>query len=206
MRSLFVAIVILVVAAGCSDSDESTPSAEDDSTDAAGTTVAAVTTTAAPVTSQAPDPVPLRFTVDGVASGGTVPIDYTCDGANDTPTVTIDEVPTDVEELALVVDDPDAPTVSPFVHWVVYGIGADSTEVTDGDAALLYGVTDAGTESWFGPCPPPGDGPHTYQWRLFGLSSTQDLEPGLGGRDLEEAIAAAVVTEAVLTASYERAN
>jgi len=203
MRSLFVAIVILVVAAGCSGSDESTSSAEDDSTDAAVTTV---TTTAAPVTSKAPDPVPLRFTVDGVASGGTVPIEYTCDGANDTPTLTIDEVPTDVEELALVVDDPDAPTESPFVHWVVYGISADAAGIADGDGSLRFGVTDAGTESWFGPCPPPGDGPHTYQWRLFGLSSTQDLEPGLDGRDLEESIAGAVATEAILTASYERAN
>lgn len=59
---------------------------------------------------------------------------------------------------------------------------------------------------WFGPCPPLGDGLHTYRWKLFGLSSALGLEPGLDGRALEDAIAEIVVTDALLIASYERAG
>ena len=111
-----------------------------------------------------------------------------------------------VEELALVMDDPDAPTDSPFVHWAVYGIGTDTATVTDGDASLTYGVNDAGTDAWFGPCPPPGDGLHTYRWKLFGLSAAMDLEAGLDGRALEAAIADTIVADSLLIASYERAT
>ena len=118
--------------------------------------------------------------------------------------MTIEGVPPNVEELALLVDDPDAPTESPFVHWVVYGIGVGTSTISDGDASLTYGFNDAGTAAWFGPCPPPGDGLHTYRWKLFGLSTALALEPGLDGRALEDAIAETVVTEALLIASYER--
>lgn len=141
-----------------------------------------------------------------MTGGSNVPTRYTCDGANETPTVTIGGVPSNVAELALIVDDPDAPTDSPFVHWLVYGISAETASVIDGDASLTYGLTDARTDGWFGPCPPPGDGLHTYRWRLFGLSEAMDLDSGLDGRALEAAIAPTVVTDALLIASYARAD
>ena len=217
MRSLVVGVVMtLVVAAGCSDSDDSASTDTDPDTEASATTAAGPATsapssdTSAPPESasgtSAPAATALLFTVDGVTGGSNVPIEFTCDGANETPAVTIEGVPPNVEELALIVDDPDAPTDSPFVHWAVYGIGIDTATVTDGDASLTYGVNDAGTEAWFGPCPPPGDGLHTYRWKLFGLSAAMALEAGLDGRALEAAIADTVVTDSLLIASYERAT
>ena len=140
-----------------------------------------------------------------MVGGQNVPIENTCDGANETPPVTIEGVPPDVEELVLVVEDPDAPTEFPFVHWLVYGIGPDTTVVTDGDATLTYGLTDAGTESWFGPCPPAGEF-HTYRWRLLGLSTASGLEPGLDGRIVEDAITGSVVVDALVISSYSRAE
>ncbi|MFA9565448.1 MAG: YbhB/YbcL family Raf kinase inhibitor-like protein [Acidimicrobiales bacterium] len=212
MRALLVTVVaVLLLASGCSDSD--------DGDEAATEPDATATTSTGPATSSStPDPsegtstttsataVSLQFSVDGLTGGSNVPVDFTCDGANETPAVTIEGVPSGVEELALVVDDPDAPTDSPFVHWAVYGIGTDTSTVTDGDASLTYGVNDAGTDAWSGPCPPPGDGLHTYRWKLFGLSAATDLEPGLDGRALEAAIADTIVTDSLLIASYERAT
>lgn len=218
MRSVFGGLVaVLVLAASCGDSDDSSPSTADDtdsstttsttaSTDGGDSAAAPEPSTDGQETTEPAAPVALRFTVEGVVGGQNVPVEHTCDGDNEVPPVTIEGVPDDVEELALVVDDPDAPTDDPFVHWVVYGIGPDTTTVTDGDASLSYGTNDAGTDTWFGPCPPPADGLHTYRWKLYGLSSALDLEPGLDGRAVEEAIAAAVVTDALLISSYERAG
>lgn len=205
MRSFLIsAAAILVLASGCSDSSDNSPTADSDTTTASPDTSAPPTS--APGTTTPAGPVAFLFTVDGVTGGGSVPIEYTCDGANETPALTIEGVPTNVEELALIVDDPDAPTDSPFVHWAVYGIGPDTTTITDGDPSLTYGTTDAGTDTWFGPCPPPGDGLHTYRWKLFGLSTAMDLEPALDGRALEAAIVETVVTDSLLIASYQRAE
>jgi Raf kinase inhibitor-like YbhB/YbcL family protein len=224
MRTSLVGLVaILLLAAGCADSDDS-PTLSDSGNGASVTTAGPTTSTVppaastpattapvttAPETTAPPTTQPVAavaFTVDGVTGGASVPIEFTCDGANETPAVTIEGVPSNVAELVLIVDDPDAPTASPFVHWVVYGIGADTATITDGDPLLTYGVTDVGIEEWFGPCPPTGDGLHTYRWKLFGLSTVLGLEPGLAGPAVEAAIAEAVVSEALLIASYERAE
>ncbi len=211
MRALLLAVAAVLLASGCSDSDDGDEAATPDPS--VTTAIAPATSSdpadtaeAAPTTAPAATAASLQFSVEGVTGGSSVPVEFTCDGVNETPAVTIESVPAGVEELALVVDDPDAPTDSPFVHWVVYGIGTETTVVTDGDAALTYGTNDAGTEAWFGPCPPPDDGLHTYRWKLFGLSSAMELEPGLDGRALEDAIADVVATDSLLIASYERAT
>jgi Raf kinase inhibitor-like YbhB/YbcL family protein len=210
MRTLLLTLAaVLLLAAGCSDSDDGdeAPTGPDSSvTTAIAPATSADTAEAAPTTAPAATAASLQFSVEGVTGGSTVPVEFTCDGANETPAVTIEEVPDGVVELALIVDDPDAPTASPFVHWVVYGIGSDTTVITDGDDALAYGVNDAGTDAWFGPCPPPDGGLHTYRWKMFGLSALMDLPSGVDGGTLEAAIADAAVAEALLIASYERAG
>ncbi len=208
MRSTVIGvIVVLVLAAGCSDSDDDDRPTVVPDTEATATTEpdTAAPATSAPVPTAPPDAVALDFTVEGVTGGSNVPTEYTCDGANEVPTVNIEGVPASVEELAIIVDDPDAGD-SPFVHWAVYGISPETAAVTDGDGSLTYGMTDGRTESWFGPCPPPDDGLHTYRWKLFGLSAALGLESGLDGRALEAAIADSVAAEALLIASYERAS
>lgn len=178
-----------------------------ETTEAPATTPA---TTEAPATSSAPttsEPAPaaLTFSIDDIEDGGVIPIEFTCDDDNVAPIVTIDAVPDGVLQFALVVDDPDAPTVEPFVHWLVYNIPGDSSGFSDGEPDLTYGVTDAGVDGWFGPCPPAGDGPHEYAFALYGLDQELELAPGLDGRALAEALAPAVIAENVITASYERA-
>ena len=47
-----------------------------------------------------------------------IPKRYTADGDDLSPPLHIGGIPSDTAELALIVDDPDAPTASPWVHWV----------------------------------------------------------------------------------------
>ena len=148
----------------------------------------------------------LAFTVTDIADGGTIPTAFTCDGDDVAPTVTIESIPDGTVRLALLVDDPDAPRAEPFVHWIVYGIPAAAVEVTDGDDGLVYGTNDAGTETWFGPCPPRGDGPHHYRFTMYALGRDLGLGPGLDGRRFAEAIADATIDDADVVATYERAE
>jgi Raf kinase inhibitor-like YbhB/YbcL family protein len=113
-------------------------------------------------------------------------------------------VPEGTQQLALIMDDADAPTPDPFVHWVVYGIAGDATEITDGNDEFTYGLNDTGTADWFGPCPPPGDGPHGYVFTLYALDAVIELPEDLDGRDLFTAIEPEVTLEAEVSATYER--
>ncbi|MGA7272529.1 MAG: YbhB/YbcL family Raf kinase inhibitor-like protein [Acidimicrobiia bacterium] len=145
----------------------------------------------------------LTMTVEGVDPGRPIPVQYTCDGSDLLPAVTISSVPDGTAQLALIVDDPDAPRQDPFVHWVVYGIDASAREITDDQPELLHGVNDAGSDRWSGPCPPPGE-PHTYHWRLFALGKKLDLPAGLDGRELEQVIGPEVIASTEFIATYER--
>ena len=53
------------------------------------------------------------------ASGRPIPRRHTGDGEDLSPPLTWTGVPFSARELTLVVDDPDAPTSEPWVHWVI---------------------------------------------------------------------------------------
>ena len=179
------------------------------STDAPETTEApastdAPETTSAPETTEAPVDPELTFTIADIDDGGTIPENFTCDDPSDVPVLTVTAVPEGTQQLALIMDDSDAPTPDPFVHWVVYDIAADATEITDGNDDFTYGLNDTGTAGWFGPCPPPGDGPHGYVFTLYALDAVIELPEDLNGRELAMAIEPAVMLEAEVSATYER--
>ena len=72
---------------------------------------------------------------------GTIPIRHTEDGEDLSPPLSWTRPPKGTVELALVVDDPDAPVEEPWVHWVLYKIPADATGLPEGfhqAAAEIY--------------------------------------------------------------------
>jgi Raf kinase inhibitor-like YbhB/YbcL family protein len=164
------------------------------------TTTTVVETTTTPV----PPVLELEFSIRDIADGGTIPVEFTCDGANTPPIVNIEAIPDGTAQMAFIVDDPDAPTPDPFAHWLVYNISAGTSQITDGDPAFTYGTNDFGENRWLGPCPPPGDGPHRYEFTLYALTSPEPLPQGLDARALSDAIEQSIAAEAEVTATYER--
>lgn len=136
--------------------------------------------------------------------GTEIPILYTCDGSDTSPPLAWTGVPDEAVELALIVNDPDAPGGT-FTHWVVYRILAEATSIPeDGDANLVNGVNSFGDAAWGGPCPPEGDGPHTYTFELRALDEPIGLDAGASLDEVEDAIAGSSLDSAVLTGTYER--
>jgi len=176
-------VVVLAGAACSSSGSDDTAADEAGAVDSAGT---------------------LELTSQVFGDGTDIPIRYTCDGADASPPLAWAGVPDEAVELVLVVDDPDAPGGS-FIHWVVYRISAETTNVGEaGDANLINGVNSFGDTAWGGPCPPEGDGPHTYSFVLRALDEPSGLDAGASLDEVDAAIADSVIDTAILTGTYER--
>ena len=113
-------------------------------------------------------------------------------------------MPAEARSLALIVDDPDAPSGT-FTHWLAWGIDPAASGFDEGEAAPVEGRNDFGATGYRGPCPPPGHGRHRYVFRLHALDRELDVPPGASRQELEQAIVDASVLAVVeLVGTYER--
>ncbi len=117
------------------------------------------------------------------------------------------------KSYALIVEDPDAHAVRPFVHWVAWNIPGDVTTLPDGfnDAGaltetigLLQGKTSKGSVGYFGPRPPEGDPPHHYHFQVFALDTELNLPPGAGRDEVLHAMSGHVLAAGELVGTYEQ--
>jgi Raf kinase inhibitor-like YbhB/YbcL family protein len=134
-----------------------------------------------------------------------IPDRYTCDGEDLSPPLRWTDVPDEARSLALIVDDPDAPS-GVFTHWVAWGLDPGADGLSEGEAAPSEGRNDFGTAGYRGPCPPPGHGRHRYVFRLYALDREPELASGTGKPELEQAIEGHVLTMAELVGTYERGS
>jgi Raf kinase inhibitor-like YbhB/YbcL family protein len=118
----------------------------------------------------------------------TIPKEHTCDGAGRSPAFQWSGVPEGARALLLVCDDPDAPG-GVFHHWAAFNIPPEWTGLEPGFGAGSHphdfqeAVNDFGKPGYGGPCPPRGDRPHRYRFRLSALKAP--LEAGAGTRCAE---------------------
>jgi Raf kinase inhibitor-like YbhB/YbcL family protein len=184
MRRVVALVVPLVLAvAGCGGGDEEAEPTEP---------------------SEATSTTSFTFTGGDVAEGEPIDPRFSCDGENVSPALAWEDPPAGTVELALVVDDPDAPGGS-FVHWVVAGLPPDETSLESGSQEGEQGANDAGGTGWTGPCPPGGE-THGYVFTLYALDAESAFEAGASADDLREAIDGHVIGEARLTAPYSRSS
>ena len=114
--------------------------------------------------------------------------------------------PEGTQELALVVEDPDAPSTEPFCHWLVWGLAPQKGQLLEGEAPPRVGKNAFGNSEWLLPAPPAGDTPHDYVFQLFALDRPVALMPGATRGDLIEAMEGHVLAAAVLTGTYARSE
>ena len=112
--------------------------------------------------------------------------------------------PPGAQELAIVVEDPDAPTPEPFCHWLVWGLAPQQGKLLEGEVPPRVGKNSFGNSEWLLPDPPTGHGPHDYVFQIFALDLPLALMPGAGRSELMAAMEGHVVGAAVLTGIYER--
>lgn len=137
-----------------------------------------------------------------VPSKGTIPLAYAArraGGQNVSPALTWADVPTGTAQLLFLIEDPDAPTRTPWVHCValldpgpaVLSAGALNEGSTPPGVHVLRGTRGCGYQ---GPQGIAGHGRHRYVFQLFALPSPLAATPG--GRSLEHAKPQAVIAAA----------
>lgn len=139
-----------------------------------------------------------------------IPVKYTQDGENVSPPLTWTTPPEGTEQLALICDDPDAPSGT-FTHWVAYDIAPELTALPEGvpttpevqEPALKQGVNSAKKMGYAGPAPPPGK-VHHYHFMLYALKEPVSLPPGATKSALQTAMEGKVLAEAHLVGTYSR--
>ena len=108
-----------------------------------------------------------------------------CNGQNISPALDWANAPAGTKSFAVTAYDPDAPTGSGWWHWVMYNIPATTTSLPAGAGGgrnaprgSVQGNTDFGSKGYGGPCPPAGDRPHHYHFKVFALKVDHLDVPG----------------------------
>ena len=149
------------------------------------------------------------LTSPAFADGSAIPTQYTCDGQEDlSPPLQWSGVPEGTRSIALISDDPDAPRGT-WVHWVLYSIPSDVTELAEGVASTdvlpngaKHGKNDFGRRNYGGPCPPSGN--HRYFFKVYALDTEIDLEPGAVKKHLLSAMDGRILAQGQLMGTYQR--
>ncbi|SRR6266849_3220371 len=144
----------------------------------------------------------MRITSSAFQEGANIPSKFTCDGADSSPPLQIADVPSGTKSLALIVDDPDAPS-GLFTHWMVWNIPPQTNAVGEGSAPQgVQGTNDFGKSGYGGPCPPSGT--HRYYFKIFALDRELDLPSGGKRGQLDAAMKGHVVAQGELMGRYLR--
>lgn len=163
-----------------------------------------------PATEEEVSEVAWQLTSTAFEHGERIPTKYTGDGEDISPPLAWGEPPEGTAELALICDDPDAP-VGTWNHWVLYGLSPEvsslpeaipTTETVE-EPALKQGLNSWPKVGYGGPSPPPGK-PHRYQFTLYALSETLDLEPRAEKQQLLDAMEGKVLAKTMLEGTYGR--
>ncbi|MBZ5698343.1 MAG: YbhB/YbcL family Raf kinase inhibitor-like protein [Acidobacteriia bacterium] len=149
-----------------------------------------------------------RLTTTAFQNGGLIPKKFTCDGPDISPALAWTEPPAGTKNLAVIVDDPDAPAGT-WVHWVLYDLPGDARELGEGvgkdrqvpDGAR-QGRNDFGKIGYNGPCPPKGR-PHRYFFKFYALDRKTNLKAGANKAELERAMNGHILAETELVGRFQ---
>jgi Raf kinase inhibitor-like YbhB/YbcL family protein len=164
------------------------------------------------------EPAKIELTTTAFEPGGPIPAQHTEDGEDASPPLAWSGVPEGTKELALICDDPDAPSpkrpaAEPWVHWLLYKIRAETTGLSEGiprparlddPPGAVQGKNSWRTTGYRGPAPPPGSGTHRYVFKLYALDTELEIEPDVDKQALITAMSGHVIGKGRLIGTYER--
>lgn len=155
----------------------------------------------------------LRLRSRAFGSFQEIPARYTAEGENLSPPLKWSKVPEGTREFVLICEDPDASGPKPFVHWIVYHISANTTQLPEGlptgqdrieyPVLARQGRNSARTLGYVGPRPPFWHGAHHYSFRLYALDQELSVPPDPGIEEVRKAMRGHVLGQAQLMGYFE---
>jgi Raf kinase inhibitor-like YbhB/YbcL family protein len=149
----------------------------------------------------------MHLTSTAFAEGAAIPRKYTGDGDDVSPPLKWQQAPQGTKSFALICDDPDAPRGT-WVHWVIFNLPADKSELPEGVPAkgtegAAQGKNDFGNIGYGGPAPPPGK-PHRYFFKIYALDTMLSLKEGATKQQLEKVMEGHTLAQGQLMGKYGR--
>ena len=152
----------------------------------------------------------MELTSSAFTQNADIPTRHTCEGSDLSPPLAWSGVPAGTKSLALIVDDPDAPDPAApkmtWVHWVLYNLPPDTTELkagtTDLPAGTRAGLNDWQREGYGGPCPPIGR--HRYVHKLYALDIVLPVLQPATKATLEQAMRGHILAQGELVGVYKK--
>ncbi|HMJ66063.1 MAG TPA: YbhB/YbcL family Raf kinase inhibitor-like protein [Candidatus Binatia bacterium] len=143
----------------------------------------------------------MNITSQAFANGGKIPDKYTKYGENRIPPLHLENVPERARSLAMIVDDPDAPSGT-FNHWLIFNIDPKTRDIKEDCVPVMatQGKNDFGEVEYGGPQPPSGE--HRYFFKAYALDAVLPLGRGVRRADLEREMQDHVLDEAMLMGKY----
>jgi Raf kinase inhibitor-like YbhB/YbcL family protein len=154
----------------------------------------------------------LTVTSPAFEEGGPIPERFAGYRDGSSPPLSWSGAPRQAGAFALIVEDPDAPGTTPFVHWIAYDIPASLTSLPEGvpgspepttPVRMRQGRNSFGSIGWRGMEPPAGQ-THHYHVELFALDGQVPLEPGADREALLKALRCHVLAAGELAGTFRR--
>ena len=190
----FPTLTLCLLALACSDSGNAV-SAQDQHALASARTETQVSAT-------------FSITSSAFAADGAIPLRHSAYGDGVSPALSWSGMPAGARSLALMMEDPDATSARPFVHWLAWNIDPASGSLPERIqsaggvvAGLRQGRTSRDSVGYFGPRP-HGSSPHHYHFQLFALDASLDLADGADREALLAAMAGHVLAKGDLVGLF----
>jgi Raf kinase inhibitor-like YbhB/YbcL family protein len=168
------------------------------------------------ITSQLPNlqgTARLTVTAPSFAPNAPIPPEHSAYEQNVSPALAWSDVPKQAKSLVLMVEDADATSPKPFVHWLMANMPPTVTALptglpdTERPAPLgnaLQGANHMSQIGWFGPKPPAGEPPHHYHFQVFALDTTLQLPSGFNRQALLDAMRGHVLASGEVVGTFQR--
>lgn len=131
---------------------------------------------------------------------GFIPVKYTCDGEGINPPLTIGNLPVEAKSLALIIEDPDAPSGT-FDHWVIWNI-PPKDRIEENTTPGVEGKNGQKENRFAAFCPPSGT--HHYHFKVFALDEMLNLHDNTDKKGLMMAMEGHVIASGELIGLYNR--
>lgn len=147
-----------------------------------------------------------------VEPGGAIPVRHSEYAEGVSPALRWSAVP-GAMSYAIVMEDPDAKPITPFVHWVAWNIPAHVNMLPEGlqeqgrltePEGVMQGKTTRGSLGYYGPRPPVGDAPHAYHFQVLALDTQLSLPAGASRDEVLAAARGHVIGKGELVGRYQQ--
>jgi Raf kinase inhibitor-like YbhB/YbcL family protein len=154
----------------------------------------------------------LKVTSAAFRNGEAIPERYTGDDDDISPPLEWSGAPDGTQSFAVICDDPDAPKATPFVHWVIYNIPGDVTQLQqafpfqriESDNGTDQGKNDFGLIGYNGPRPPSGT--HRYYFKVYALDTALTRRDQMTKPMLELDMQGHILAAGQLMGTYTKKN